>query len=114
MCGRCGCIRRLLFGGICMKQQQALVLTDQLISLVSDNSEKQKLLLSLQSIKEILEKQVASSQGVKLYRIENNSTMGWQQVENYKGLSKSVCSERLNALINEGWNPNDLRVARDV
>ena len=32
-----------------MKQQQALVLTDQLISLVSDNSEKQKLLLSLKS-----------------------------------------------------------------
>mgnify|MGYP001237165049 CR=1 FL=1 len=31
-----------------------------------------------------------------------------------KGLSKSVCSERLNALINEGWNPNDLRVVRDV
>ena len=48
-----------------MKQQQALVLTDQLISLVSDNSEKQKLLLSLKSIKEILEKQLASSQGVR-------------------------------------------------
>ena len=97
-----------------MKQQQALVLTDQLISLVSDNSEKQKLLLSLKSIKEILEKQLASSQGVKLYRIENNSTMGWEQVENFKGLSKSVCSERLNDLIKEGWNPNELRVVRDV
>ena len=97
-----------------MKQQQALVLTDQLISLVSDNSEKQKLLLSLKSIKEILEKQVASSQGVRLYRIEHNSTMGWEQVENYKGLSKSVCSERLNDLIKEGWNPNELRVVRDV
>ena len=97
-----------------MKQQQALVLTDQLISLVSDNSEKQKLLLSLKSIKEILETQLASSQGVKLYRIENNSTMGWEQVENFKGLSKSVCSERLNDLIKEGWNPNELRVVRDV
>ena len=97
-----------------MKQQQALVLTDQLISLVSDNSEKQKLLLSLKSIKEILEKQVASSQGVRLYRIEHNSTMGWEQVENYKGLSKSVCSERLNDLIKEVWNPNELRVVRDV
>ena len=97
-----------------MKQQQALLLTDQLISLVSDNSEKQKLLLSLESIKEILEKQVASSQGIKLYRIEHNSTMGWEQVEDYKGLSKSVCSEKLNALMKEGWNPNLLRAVRDV
>ena len=97
-----------------MKQQQALLLTDQIISLVSDNSEKQKLLLSLESIKEILEKQLASSQGVKLYRIENNSTMGWEQVEDYKGLSKSVCSEKLNALMKEGWNPNLLRAVRDV
>lgn len=97
-----------------MKQQQALLLTDQLISLVSDNSEKQKLLLSLKSIKEILEKQLASSQGVRLYRIENNSTMGWEQVEDYKGLSKSVCSEKLNALMKEGWNPNLLRAVRDV
>ena len=55
-----------------MKQKQALILTDQIISLVSDNSEKQKLLLSLESIKEILERQVESSQVVKLYRIENN------------------------------------------
>jgi len=97
-----------------MKQQQALLLTDQIISLVSDNSEKQKLLLSLESIKEILEKQVASSQGIKLYRIEHNSTMGWEQVEDYKGLSKSVCSEKLNALMKEGWNPNLLRAVRDV
>ena len=97
-----------------MKQQQALLLTDQLISLVSDNSEKQKLLLSLESIKEILEKQVASSQGIKLYRIEHNSTMGWEQVEDYKGLSKSVCSEKLNALMKEGWKPNLLRAVRDV
>ena len=97
-----------------MKQQQALLLTDKLISLVSDNSEKQKLLLSLESIKEILEKQVASLQGDKLYRIEHNSTMGWEQVEDYKGLSKSVCSEKLNALMKEGWNPNLLRAVRDV
>ena len=97
-----------------MKQQQALLLTDQIISLVSDNSEKQKLLLSLESIKEILEKQVASSQGIKLYRIEHNSTMGWEQVEDYKGLSKSVCSEKLNALMKEGWNPNLLRAVRDI
>ena len=97
-----------------MKQPQALLLTDQIISLVSDNSEKQKLLLSLESIKEILEKQVASSQGIKLYRIEHNSTMGWEQVEDYKGLSKSVCSEKLNALMKEGWNPNLLRAVRDV
>lgn len=97
-----------------MKQQQALLLTDQIISLVSDNSEKQKLLLSLESIKEILEKQVASSQGIKLYRIVHNSTMGWEQVEDYKGLSKSVCSEKLNALMKEGWNPNLLRAVRDV
>ena len=90
------------------------LLTDQIISLVSDNSEKQKLLLSLESIKEILEKQVASSQGIKLYRIEHNSTMGWEQVEDYKGLSKSVCSEKLNALMKEGWNPNLLRAVRDV
>ena len=71
-------------------------------------------MLSLESIKEILEKQVASSQGIKLYRIEHNSTMGWEQVEDYKGLSKSVCSEKLNALMKEGWNPNLLRAVRDV
>ena len=85
-----------------MKQQQALVLTDQIISLVSDNSEKQKLLLSLKSIKEILERQVASSQG--LNSIELNITQRWdEQVENYRVFQ--ICLfEQTNALINEGWN----------
>ena len=51
----------------------------------------------------------------KLYRIEELATSGWELIETTDvRLSKEQASERLNALIAEGYNPNRLRVVVDT
>ena len=45
---------------------------------------------------------------MKLYRIEEQCTSGWAEV--ISGLTKDEANNKLNALIQEGYNPNDLRV----
>ena len=46
----------------------------------------------------------------KLYRIEELATSGWELVEpSSTNLTKEQATERLNAYIAEGYNPNRLR-----
>lgn len=45
---------------------------------------------------------------MKLYRIEELCTSGWTEV--HTGLTKDEANAKLNSLIQEGYNPNDLRV----
>ena len=50
----------------------------------------------------------------KLYRIEELATAGWSLYdERSVKLTKEKASIRLNQIINEGHNPNELRVRRD-
>ena len=50
-----------------------------------------------------------------LYRIEELGTNGWflTEVSDVK-LTKEKATERLNELIDEGYNPNRLRATPDV
>jgi len=50
-----------------------------------------------------------------LYRIEELSTNGWHltHISDVK-LTKDRAKERINQLINEGTNPDRLRVQREV
>ena len=50
----------------------------------------------------------------KLYRIEELDTVGWELVEDYKGLTREKAKETLDALLAEGYNPNRLRAVPDV
>lgn len=49
--------------------------------------------------------------GVKKWRIIQNTTMGWFDVQepNCSDLTKEDCKVRLEQLMNEGFNPNDLK-----
>ena len=51
----------------------------------------------------------------KLYRIEEYSTTGWEVVaeNNCTNLTKEVCTQRLNDLMTQGYNPNKLRAVID-
>tara|TARA_B100001113_G_scaffold211157_1_gene173231 strand:+ start:222 stop:383 length:162 start_codon:yes stop_codon:yes gene_type:complete len=50
----------------------------------------------------------------KLYRIEELATSGWTLYdERSLKLTKEQASVRLKQIINEGHNPNELRVRRD-
>ena len=50
-----------------------------------------------------------------LYRIEEESTEGWTLVsDDCKRLSKEECKVKLNDLIQNGINPNYVRLVRDV
>jgi len=50
-----------------------------------------------------------------LYRIEELSTSGWNVVEVWDvKLTKEQATKRLNALIEEGYNPNRLRAVPDA
>jgi len=50
----------------------------------------------------------------KLYRIEELDTVGWELVEDYKGLTREQAKEKLDLLIGEGYDPNRLRAVLDV
>ena len=51
----------------------------------------------------------------KLYRIEELTTSGWHVTETTDvKLTKERATERLNALIAEGYNPNRLRAIPDT
>ena len=45
----------------------------------------------------------------KLYQIEEYVTSGWAVIDDNKGMTKEQTKVRLEALINEGYNPNRLR-----
>jgi hypothetical protein len=50
-----------------------------------------------------------------LYRIEELATTGWELMsENEVQLTKEVCSQHLQNYINQGMNPNLLRVVIDA
>jgi hypothetical protein len=46
-----------------------------------------------------------------LYRIEELATTGWELIG--EKLTRSQASDRLQDLINEGYNPNRLRAVRE-
>lgn len=49
-----------------------------------------------------------------LYRIEELLTSGWKTVESTDvHLTKEQAQQRLEQLIEEGYNPNDLRAIRE-
>ena len=49
----------------------------------------------------------------KKYRIEEQSTTGWSDWDADKpDMTKSECSELYQTLINDGINPDDLRIKR--
>ena len=49
-----------------------------------------------------------------LYRIEEYSTVGWEQIDDLTGLTKEQAQEKLNILtVQEGLNPGRLRVIRE-
>ena len=45
----------------------------------------------------------------KLYQIEEYVTSGWAVIDDNKGMTKEQTKVKLEALINEGYNPNRLR-----
>jgi len=47
-----------------------------------------------------------------LYKIEEYCTTGWELVEGK--LNRDQAKQKLNELISEGYNPNDLRATPDV
>lgn len=50
----------------------------------------------------------------KLYRIEENCTTGWELIDpSAVKLTKEKAMEAYNAFVNEGYNPNHLRIAVD-
>lgn len=49
----------------------------------------------------------------QLYRIEEEGTNGWFQVDNHQGLTKEQATQVLNQLFREGYNPQRLRVIRE-
>ena len=51
----------------------------------------------------------------RLYKIQENLTTGWVDIDelNCKKLTKDQCKERLSGLVQEGYNPNYLRVQVD-
>lgn len=49
-----------------------------------------------------------------LYRIEEFATIGWQTVTDMERLNRARAKEEYEGLINEGYNPNRLRIIREV
>ena len=51
----------------------------------------------------------------QLYKIEEQVTSGWVDIEepNTTGLTREECRERLLELMREGYNPNYLRAQLD-
>lgn len=49
----------------------------------------------------------------KLYRIEEESTNGWFTVPNHQGLTQEQCTEMYNGLMNDGVDPDRLRIIRE-
>tara|TARA_B000000557_G_scaffold236379_1_gene212609 strand:- start:713 stop:880 length:168 start_codon:yes stop_codon:yes gene_type:complete len=52
---------------------------------------------------------------IKTWQIIQNTTMGWEKLNEpgCTGLSKEQCKVRLEQLMNEGFNPNDLKAVPD-
>ena len=52
----------------------------------------------------------------RLYKIQENVTLGWVDIEepNTTGLSRDECKARLLELMREGYNPNYLRAQLDT
>lgn len=48
-----------------------------------------------------------------LYRVEEEGTNGWFQVDDYQGLTKEQATQVLNQLFQEGHNPEHIRVVRE-
>tara|TARA_B100000287_G_scaffold337205_1_gene323016 strand:+ start:318 stop:650 length:333 start_codon:yes stop_codon:yes gene_type:complete len=94
----------------------------QIIELIQGNEWEKALMDSLTSTRVELERQINNLPPEEpLYRIEDEKTSGWSTIDDqlvngvqqYRRLTKAVCSERLNALIEEGYNPERLRIRRD-
>ena len=48
-----------------------------------------------------------------LYKIEEQSTTGWHDWDESKPpLSKDKCQKLYDSIVNDGVNPNDLRIKR--
>ena len=48
-----------------------------------------------------------------LYKIEEQSTTGWHDWnEEQPALTKNECQELYDSIVNDGVNPNDLRIKR--
>jgi len=52
---------------------------------------------------------------IKTWQIIQETTMGWTKIDepNCTGLTKEQCKVRLEQLMNEGFNPNDLKAVPD-
>ena len=53
------------------------------------------------------------SDDIKLYRIEEESTTGWETYDELVKLTREQCQEKYDILISQGSNPNYLRIVRD-
>ena len=49
----------------------------------------------------------------QLYRIEEERTNGWFQIDNHGNLTKEQATQILNQLFREGYNPERVRVVRE-
>jgi len=49
----------------------------------------------------------------QLYRIEEERTNGWFQIDNHGNLTKQQATQILNQLFREGYNPESIRVVRE-
>ena len=49
----------------------------------------------------------------QLYRIEEEGTNGWFQIDNHGNLTKQQATQILNQLFREGYNPGRIRVVRE-
>ncbi len=49
-----------------------------------------------------------------LYTIEEQSTMGWNKLDQqYRHLTREECKTKYDFLLLDGANPEDLRIVRD-
>ena len=53
------------------------------------------------------------SDDIKLYRIEEESTTGWETYDELVKLTREDCQKIYDILIAQGSNPNYLRIVRD-
>lgn len=49
----------------------------------------------------------------KLYRIEEESTNGWFAAPECQGLTQEQCTAMYNGLMNDGVDPDRLRIVRE-
>ena len=49
----------------------------------------------------------------QLYRIDEQTTTGWNILVNERHLTKQECTDKYNDFVKSGINPGDLRIVRD-